>query len=294
MESLGEYLRELARQTATKSRVKRPYPGIFQAIVLILLLWVVDLLVTGIAGGFSPNAQLDSPRFVICDVVSFAIILALGLRRTRASFSEVFPLTGVGLSLYFPIVLSLIGMNAITFNVNSYIYAVYPPPAFVRHVVPDLIHAGGYWNAFFQLVVIAPVVEEFLFRGLILRGLLKRYGTITAVTLSAALFGASHFDVWQASSAFIGGLLLGWWAVETGSLVPCLFGHAFWNFFVFSLFMIPRWWPSANLSVVLKSVRFVPLWFVLTGACVFGVGLFMLRRSFRTNRDFAEIEAVGL
>ena len=279
---------------ATKPRVTRPYPDVFQAIALILLLCVVEFLVIGLAGGLSPNAQLESPRFAICDVVSFAIILAFGLWRTNATFPEVFPLTQVDLSLYFPIILSLIGMNAIAFNVDSYIYLVYPPPDFIRQFLQDQIRVGGYWNAFLRAVVIAPVTEELLFRGLILRGLLKRYGNVTAVVISAVLFGASHFDVWQASSALLGGLLLGWWAFETKSLLPCVFGHAFWNCSVLALFMVPRWWPSAHLSKVLKSVRFEPPWFVLAGACVFGVGLYMLRRCFQIKRDFAEAEAAGL
>ncbi|MCL5669945.1 MAG: hypothetical protein M1423_01380, partial [Acidobacteria bacterium] len=100
--------------------------------------------------------------------------------------------------------------------------------------------------------------------------------------------------LWQAFYATVSGLLLAWWAVETKSLLPCLFGHAFWNFLVLDLFMFPRWLPSAHLSKVLKSVQFVPPWVVLLGACVFGAGLFMLVGRFQTKSDFAEAEAAGL
>jgi CAAX protease family protein len=294
LESLGKYLRDPAPPPVTKPRVKRPYPGIFQAVALILLLCVVEFLVMGLAGGFSPNVQLESPRLAICVLVSFAIILAFGLWRTRASFSEVFPLTRVPWSLCLPIVLCVVGLYTIAHNVDSFIYMVYPPPVFIRHLLPDLLHAGGYWNAFLQVVVVAPLTEEFLFRGLILRGLLKRYGTVTAVVASAVLFGAFHANIWQFSSAVLIGLIFGWFRVETQSLLPCLFGHAFWNFFVLELFIFPRWVPSSHLSKVLKSVQFVPPWFVLVGACVFGVGLFLLSRRLQSGRGSAEFDAARL
>jgi len=287
LESLGKYLRDPAPPSAAKPRVKRPYPGVFQAIGLVLLLALVELLVCGFAGAFSANANLDSPRFAICCLISTAIILRYGLWKTKATFSEVFPLTRVSWSLCLPIVLCIVGLYTIAHNVDSFIYMVYPPPVFIRHLLSDLLHAGGYWNAFLQVVVVAPFTEEFLCRGLILRGLLKRYGTVTAVVASAVLFGAFHGNIWQFSSAVLIGLIFGWLRVETQSLLPCLFGHAFWNVFVLELFIFPRWVPSSHLSKVLEPVQFVPLWVVLLGACVFGVGLFMLGRRFQTKRDFA-------
>lgn len=43
-------------------------------------------------------------------------------------------------------------------------------------------------------VVVAPFVEEILFRGLVLRGLLSVMHPAFAVALQAVLFGAAHFD----------------------------------------------------------------------------------------------------
>jgi membrane protease YdiL (CAAX protease family) len=43
-------------------------------------------------------------------------------------------------------------------------------------------------------VVAAPIVEETVFRGLILPGLLSRMPWVAAVLLQGVLFGAAHFD----------------------------------------------------------------------------------------------------
>jgi CAAX protease family protein len=197
LESIGKYLRDPTFTSASKpSKPARPYPGIFQALALLLLLLVVELILMGLAGGFGPKAQLASLRFAICNVVGFGIVLAYGLKRSKALFSQVFPLIRVRSSLYFPIALCVLGMYTISHNPEHFIYITYPPPAFVRNLFPDLLHAGGYWNAFFQLVVMAPLTEEFFYRGLILRGFIKRYGTVTGVIASAVLLGALHGNLW--------------------------------------------------------------------------------------------------
>lgn len=52
------------------------------------------------------------------------------------------------------------------------------------YVIPILIVA----------VLAAPIVEEIVFRGLILRSLLSRFAPAVAIALQALLFGAAHFD----------------------------------------------------------------------------------------------------
>lgn len=282
MESIGKYLRDPTIPSASKPpKPSRPYPGILQALGLILLLGLVEVVFMGLAGGFNPKADLESPRFAIYALVSFGIVLAYGLKKTKALFWEVFPLTRVGSSLYFPLALCVLGMLAITHNVEHFIYITDPPPAFIRNLFPRLLRTGGYWNAFFQLVVVAPLTEEFFCRGLILRGFIKRYGTVTGVTASAALFGALHGNLWQALLATFAGLLLAWWAVETRSLLPCLFGHACWNALVLILFTLPHQWPNTLLGKMLESTGFMPPWLILAGAFIFGVGMYMLARRFQ-------------
>ncbi|HET9547647.1 MAG TPA: CPBP family glutamic-type intramembrane protease [Desertimonas sp.] len=43
-------------------------------------------------------------------------------------------------------------------------------------------------------VIFAPIVEEALFRGAMLRGLLSKMAAVWAIVLQAVLFGAAHFD----------------------------------------------------------------------------------------------------
>jgi hypothetical protein len=68
---------------------------------------------------------------------------------------------------------------------------------FMSNLEPvENVHANrGYVIALLVVgVVVAPVVEEMVFRGYVLRGFLSRMGPVAAVALQAVLFGMAHFD----------------------------------------------------------------------------------------------------
>lgn len=77
---------------------------------------------------------------------------------------------------------------------------------------------------FIYVCVIAPLTEEFLFRGVVLHSLSK-YGALFAGFTSALLFGLLHGNIQQAPMAFLVGLVLAYAAVRTGSLRLPIFIH---------------------------------------------------------------------
>ena len=79
------------------------------------------------------------------------------------------------------------------------------------------------------ICVLAPVVEEMLFRGIFLRSFLHRYGPWTAILLSSLLFGLVHFDPGHVVLATLLGIALGWLYYATRSLWPSVIAHAFQN-----------------------------------------------------------------
>ena len=79
------------------------------------------------------------------------------------------------------------------------------------------------------LCVIAPFVEEMLFRGLFLRSFLWSHSPARAIVLTSLLFGAAHLNVYQFVVASTLGLVSGWLYWATRSLWPCIFEHAIYN-----------------------------------------------------------------
>ncbi len=82
-------------------------------------------------------------------------------------------------------------------------------------------------------VILAPVAEELMYRGVVLRRL-SAVSQRFAIFVSAAMFGLMHGNLLQAVMGFIVGIVLGYAAVKTGSLVLPVLGHIFVNGFAAS------------------------------------------------------------
>ena len=81
---------------------------------------------------------------------------------------------------------------------------------------------------YLALGILAPIAEEMVFRGAILRSLLRYFNERMPwipIVVSALLFGLVHGNVAQSSNAFLMGLLLGWFYHRTGSIVPGIVLH---------------------------------------------------------------------
>lgn len=97
---------------------------------------------------------------------------------------------------------------------------------------PDL--CPSYLAAtFITSVILAPIAEELMFRGVILRRLSAVSGRF-AIIVSAMCFGLMHGNLLQAILGFILGLIFGYAAVKTGSLILPIIGHMCMNFMAVS------------------------------------------------------------
>lgn len=81
----------------------------------------------------------------------------------------------------------------------------------------------------FLIAVIAPIIEETLFRGMLLGGLKTYMGPWTAIIISAALFSALHLDLIGFFTRFVLGIGLGYLYLKYESLLPSVLLHAFNN-----------------------------------------------------------------
>ncbi len=98
---------------------------------------------------------------------------------------------------------------------------------------------GPLWVSVLSMCIFAPVFEEWMCRGIVLRGLLnysrkgepgedgnrRGMNPALAIAISAIFFATIHGNLWQGLSAFILGSLFGYVYYKTGSLKLTMLMH---------------------------------------------------------------------
>ncbi len=113
--------------------------------------------------------------------------------------------------------------------------------------------------------VMAPLFEEWLCRGLVLRGLMKRMKPVWAIVISAAFFAVLHMNPWQAVAAFALGLLFGYVYYRTGSLKLTMLMHCVNNTFSVLMSRVPDFAEAESFMDVLSPWAYAAVFI----ACVF-------------------------
>ncbi len=273
-------------ETAAPS-TRRPFPGFLQGVALVSLAFFLQLLlgiglaiilaVVDVAQGREPAVQAPHPAHVAgINLVALSVVIVLGVWLSRARTREVLPMGSPPWRFLLGLVPMLLGCSIVLSELDNLLRMILAPPAWFQAMMQEIL--GGEqspWWSLLLVVVVAPITEEPLFRGVLLRGFLLRYSTRRALLLSALVFAAFHANPWQFLPGFVYGLLLGWLFWRTRSLVPCLLGHAIVNGIprlVAALGLgIPGYSAGVNQAAVLQ-----PLWFDLAGIALVGIGGWLL------------------
>jgi membrane protease YdiL (CAAX protease family) len=161
-------------------------------------------------------------------------------------------------------------MNELTMHVDKLL----PPPDWFMELFNRLFKSDlGVWGGILRVVILAPIVEELIFRGIIFSGFQRIYPAFWAIFFSALLFALFHLNPWQLGPTFLLGLLLGFVRLRTGSLLVSIFTHALHNGMIFlsvyyhEAFEMPNWLQSGKFqnyiaSLTLLSAGLVIIWFI--------------------------------
>lgn len=122
--------------------------------------------------------------------------------------------------------------------------------------------SGSLVISFLTMVILAPVAEECLMRGIIFQMLSKRFAAIPAVILSASFFSLYHLNIMQAIYVLPLGLLLGYTAYKCKSVLPCILIHMVNNLMPFLIMMLPEGLHGVATFVTIFIVCAVILFFL--------------------------------
>ncbi len=199
----------------------------------LILTFFAVLVAVAISGGDEPSADLQVGLLVPAQ--SVGTLLALWFfksRRKLGGWLQAYglvlrwrdwwaALVGVGLQIVAAVLLTGLS-DLLTFDA---------PEQTVAATLTDLDALWPKLIAMVAVVVLAPLTEEIVFRGMLLSRMLRSYPLHVAVIFSGFVFAAIHVVLdpaaWYASiGLFPVGVVLGYLALSTGDLSRAIWAHA--------------------------------------------------------------------
>ena len=193
------------------------YQFLFTALIALPSTWIQIMNNGGDVSSFSPSEMTYTTTGIAMVLSGIAMIWHLihfkYAKFNLKSFGEV-PSKTIWLSIPF-IVAGMVFINLCSEFLN----------------LPDMMQdtfLGMSRNVFgiLSITIMAPLVEELLFRGAI-QGHLLRKGMkpLHTILIASAIFGIIHMNPIQIPFAFAIGMIFGWLYYRTGSVVPGIIGH---------------------------------------------------------------------
>lgn len=183
--------------------------------VALALVYVGNILING------KDATLGTPQMLLMQGIFGVICVALflGLRWTPVSvhYWNTRPF-----SVIFWCIIAAIGSIAPSMWLQSVLDFL--PDLAGEELLDFIRHRWGY----LVVCILAPLAEEVIFRGAVLRTMLEHWEgnkRWTAIIISALLFALAHMNPAQMPHAFLLGLLIGWLYERSRSLIPCVVLH---------------------------------------------------------------------
>lgn len=151
----------------------------------------------------------------------------------------------------------LIFDNSITFLVSNISMPDFINEAFDELSVSPII-------LIFSVSVVAPIYEEIIFRGILLKGMSKKINPTIALVISSLFFAIVHMSIPQGINAFFLGLVLGFIYLKTGSIYLSIFAHFVNNILALSI-------SSSFLRIGGKYVIEIHVMFLILGIILLAI-----------------------
>ncbi len=183
----------------------------------------------------------NPPALMLAISVCFGLLIsyALLMRLSAPFFSQTFiPQLKSSLFWLFTAVVCGVVYAFIAIWLGHY----FTPPSGIESTLDQIIRGGLLSNSllFFSVIVLAPLGEEYLFRGVLLSGLSSKVSTFSAISLSSVVFMSFHlleyYGYWFALVAIlILGVLLAIIRLRSRSMLAPIVCHASYNLIMLTL-----------------------------------------------------------
>lgn len=270
---LGVWLRSLIRD-------RRDTPSLSTAVlcgVLILLIRFFASFLFAMPeswGAFATMTVVSLVAFIAIPAVLMAVFLTRSPTKTLLLRAPRFDAVAMGALL----ALTLHPANVAIGLLVQKIYPYSPDIlAQLKGFESVLNSAPGLWAVILVLAVTPAICEEIAFRGFILSGMRHMGHKWVAILVTSVFFGAAHMILQQSLTACMVGMVLGYLAIQTGSLLPCIAYHLTHN--TLSMVMaiaVPKLieaYPGLSFLFSLGEAEMRYQWPAVAVGLVMGIGI---------------------
>lgn len=265
------------------------YPTVSKTVVLFLRLVITGFIFYSIYRLISlfSNQLANNPTFEVLYIsLAYVFVLAFVIGHTIKRKKKEMEPHGLSLEMnqtsptYF--LLAIIGTVALTFLIDP-LEQFFPIADKYQEFMSDLLSLKIY--SFILIVLLIPILQEVLFRGIILKSFLSNYRPLKAILLSSLFFGLFHFNLAQLVTGFISGVFIGYFFWQTKSLGLCVIIHSLYNGIAFFAFHLLK----TNFSIeaaIDNTPIYLMLYFGAALAITFSI-LFLYKKSIQQT-DLSE------
>ena len=253
-------------------------PGYTDILLVIILMALGSYLGSIIVNSFTiGDPTLDSKKYVMLIAYPLQFLPAMIFASTKSRRNEGFEdgytldINNFGshksLTMAFTAIVLSISCAIVVDPVSMLLPEM---PEEIKKVMETMVE-GPILVSFISASIFAPFFEEWLCRGIILRGLLKKVSPTWAIVLSALFFAIMHVNPWQALPAFLIGLVLGYVYYKTGSLKLTMLMHFANNTMAVIISNIPSLKDAEYFSDILSPWAYVGIYALAVIALTSGI-----------------------
>jgi sodium transport system permease protein len=219
---LGLWLRHLARdRQATPNAAMAAFCGVL--ILLIRFFMGFALPQPDSFGGFATLAVVTQLVVILTPALLMTIMLTRGPRQTLL-------LTAPPWATLPAAVLLAVSLHPAANLLQQWVVRLYPVSDGLAEALEGMLsQPHSIWQLLLVMAVVPALCEELAFRGFILSGFRHLGSKWRAIALASLCFALAHAILQQSMVAFLVGMVIGYLAVQSGSILPCMLFHAVHN-----------------------------------------------------------------
>ena len=243
-------------------------------LVIYYVFQLIDVIVIGVQAAFkgiTSQSDLDkyldenTAKVLIPAIIISFLLYFLILKAREKNIFEICKIKKIRIKNILLIIAITAGYSLVLSAISVYVLKYFPSYSETQKTISGTM---GSIIGIFAVIILAPIFEEILFRGIILSEIRENLKVIPAVIIQGVTFGVYHMNMFQGIYAGILGLILGYVCVKTRSISSSITAHITFN--ICGTFVFP--------ILIYFTPRLSPMYIAL-GVMIFSISMFYFNRS---------------